>query len=435
MKHKKFTMIVALVLVVALAAGLGIWATGEEKLPTVTYYDGNDGNNARFVFTNTGKGSATDLFANFSNCMPGDSLTQTICVKADSANGAQGAKVYLRAEIDGDTSAKEGTAIKYDDVLSHIHMTVSQDGKVLATNKNASLFDQLDAADGLKSDVLVAEVFPKADPIKLDVTVEIDPAMGNAFQEAAAHIKFVFSAEDNELPPPPLERDNHDSYIAGYPDGTVAPGRPITRAEVAAIFYRILRDDGREEIWTTKCSYSDVPAQSWYTSRVATLTNGGILAGYKDGTFRPQQYITRAEFATIAALFFHAPEVEDDAFTDISDSWARDYINRAAKLGLVSGYEDGTFRPQNQITRAEVMEIINNVLFRTPDKDHLLPDMIVWPDNSNKTAWYYAAVQEATNGHEYERVDNTSPETWTELRPPRDWDALEAELSQKYPDR
>ena len=399
MKHKKLTMIVALVLVVALAAGLGIWATGEEKLPTVTYYDGNDGNNARFAFTNTGKGSATDLFANFSNCMPGDSLTQTICVKADSANGAQGAKVYLRAEIDGDASAKEGTAIKYDDVLSHIHMTVSQDGKVLATNKNASLFDQLDAADGLKSDVLVAEVFPKADPIKLDVTVEIDPAMGNAFQEAAAHIKFVFSAEDNELPPPPLERDNHDSYIAGYPDGTVAPNRPITRAEVA------------------------------------TLTNGGILAGYKDGTFRPQQYITRAEFATIAALFFHAPEVEDDAFTDIYDSWARDYINRAAKLGLISGYEDGTFRPQNQITRAEVMQIINNVLFRTPDKDHLLPDTIVWPDNSNKTAWYYAAVQEATNGHEYERVDNTSPETWTELRPPRDWDALEAELTQKYPDR
>ena len=238
MKHKKLTMIVALVLVVALAAGLGIWATGEEKLPTVTYYDGNDGNNARFAFTNTGKGSATDLFANFSNCMPGDSLTQTICVKADSANGARGAKVYLRAEIDGDTSAKEGTAIKYDDVLSHINMTVSQDGKVLATNKNASLFDQLDAADGLKSDVLVAEVFPKADPIKLDVTVEIDPAMGNAFQEAAAHIKFVFSAEDNELPPPPLECDNHDSYIAGYPDGTVAPGRPITRAEVAAILMR-----------------------------------------------------------------------------------------------------------------------------------------------------------------------------------------------------
>ena len=435
MKHKKLTMIVALVLVVALAAGLGIWATGETNVPTVTYYDGSDGNGARFTFTHTGDGSGTNLFPNFSNCMPGDSLTQTIRVQADGKNGVQGAKIYLRAEIDGDASAKEGSAISYNDVLDHIGMTVSKDGVVIASSKTAKLFSQLDAADGLKSNVFIAEVGPKTDPVDLDVTIDVDPAMGNAFQEAAAHIKFVFSAEDNELPPPPLERDNHDSYIAGYPDGTVAPGRPITRAEVAAIFYRILRDDGREEIWTTKCSYSDVPAQSWYTSQVATLTNGGILAGYKDGTFRPQQYITRAEFATIAALFFHAPEVEDDAFTDISDSWARDYINRAAKLGLVSGYEDGTFRPQNQITRAEVMEIINNVLFRTPDKDHLLPDMIVWPDNSSKTAWYYAAVQEATNGHEYERVDNTSPETWTELRPPRDWDALEAELTQKYPDR
>ena len=435
MKHKKLTMIVALVLVVALAAGLGIWATGEANIPTVTYYDGSDGTNAHFTFTHTGKGSDTNLFPNFSDCMPGDSLTQTIRVQADSKNGAQGAKIYLRAEIDGDASAKEGSAITYNDVLDHISMTVSKNGVVLASNKTAKLFSQLDATEGLKSNVFIAEVSPKTDPVDLDVTIEVDPAMGNAFQEAAAHITFVFSVEDNEVPPPPLERDNHDSYIAGYPDGTVAPNRPITRAEVAAIFYRILRDDGREEIWTTKCSYSDVPAQSWYTSQVATLTNGGILAGYKDGTFRPQQYITRAEFATIAALFFHAPEVEDDAFTDISDSWARDYINRAAKLGLVSGYEDGTFRPQNQITRAEVMEIINNVLFRTPDKDHLLPDMIVWPDNSNKTAWYYAAVQEATNGHEYERVDNTSPETWTELRPPRDWDALEAELSQKYPDR
>ena len=144
--------------------------------------------------------------------------------------------------------------------------------------------------------------------------------------------------------------------------------------------------------------FSDV-AGTPYEKAVVYLTEKGVIDGFEDGTFRPQQYITRAEFATIAALFFHAPEVEGDAFTDISDSWARDYINRAAKLGLISGYKDGTFRPQN------------------------------------KTAWYYASVQEATNGHEYERVDNTSPETWTELRPPRDWDALEAELSQKYPDR
>ena len=344
MKHKKLTMIVALVLVVALAAGLGIWATGEENIPTVTYYDGTDGTNAHFTFTHTGKGSDTNLFPNFSDCMPGDSLTQTIRVQADSKNGVQGAKIYLRAEIDGDASAKEGSAITYNDVLDHISMTVSKNGVVLASNKTAKLFSQLDASEGLKSNVFIAEVSPKTDPVDLDVTIEVDPAMGNAFQEAAAHIAFVFSVEDNEVPPPPLEREKHDAY-------------------------------------------------------------------------------------------FHAPEVEGDAFSDISDSWAREYINRAAALGLVNGLPDGTFRPNAEITRAEVMEIINNVLFRTPDKDHFLPDMVTWPDNSNPDAWYYEPVQEATNSHDYERVNNTSPETWTKITQQRDWDALEAELAQKYPNR
>mgnify|MGYP000785537686 FL=1 len=112
------------------------------------------------------------------------------------------------------------------------------------------------------------------------------------------------------------------------------------------------------------------------------------------------------------------------------------YINRAAALGLVRGYPDGTFRPNTEITRAEVMEIINNVLFRTPDKEHFLPDMVTWPDNPDTPGnWSYEAVQEATNNHDYERVNNTSPETWTKITPARDWDALEADLAQKYPDR
>lgn len=371
MKHKKLTMIVALVLVVALAAGLGIWATGETNVPTVTYYDGSDGNGARFTFTHTGDGSDTNLFPNFSNCMPGDSLTQTIRVQADGKNGVQGAKIYLRAEIDGDASAKEGSAISYNDVLDHIGMTVSKDGVVIASNKTAKLFSQLDAADGLKSNVFIAEVGPKTDPVDLDVTIDVDPAMGNAFQEAAAHITFVFSVEDNELPPPPLELDKHDAYICGYPDGTV----------------------------------------------------------------KPERQITRAEFATIAARFYHAPEVTGDAFSDISGSWAREYINRAAARGLIDGYEDGTFRPNQNIKRDEAMKIINKVLFRTPDKEHFLPDMIKWPDNSNTDAWYYTDVQEATNNHDYERVDKNSPETWTKITQARDWKALEAELAQKYPNR
>lgn len=439
MKHKKLTMIVALVLVVALAAGLGIWATGEANIPTVTYYDGSDGNRARFTFTHTGDGSDTNLFPNFSNCMPGDSLTQTIRVQADSKNGVQGAKIYLRAEIDGDASAKEDSAITYNDVLDHIGMTVSKNGVPLASNKTAKLFSQLDAADDLKSNVFsnvfIAEVGPKTDPVDLDVTIDVDPAMGNAFQEAAAHITFVFSVEDNELPPPPLEREKHDAYICGYPDGTVKPERQITRAEVATIFYRLLQDEARENVWSRTNSYSDVTSGAWYNSAVSTLTNAGILTGYEDGTFRPNAPITRAEFATIAARFYHAPEVTGDAFPDISGSWARVYINRAAALGLVRGYPDGTFRPNTEITRAEVMEIINNVLFRTPDKDHFLSNMITWPDNSNPNAWYYTDVQEATNNHNYERVNNTSTETWTEITKARDWNALEAELAQKYPNR
>jgi len=377
MKHKKLTMIVALVLVVALAAGLGIWATGEANIPTVTYYDGSDGTNAHFTFTHTGKGSDTNLFPNFSDCMPGDSLTQTIRVQADSKNGVQGAKIYLRAEIDGDASAKEGSAITYNDVLDHISMTVSKNGVVLASNKTAKLFSQLDASEGLKSNVFIAEVSPKTDPVDLDVTIEVDPAMGNAFQEAAAHITFVFSVEDNEEPPPPLEREKHDAYIVGYPNGNVGPLDPITRMEVATIFYRLLQDDAREQVWCTTYPYPDVEANSWYSNQVATLTNAGILAGFPDGTFRPEQ----------------------------------------------------------EITRAEVMEIINNVLFRTPDTDHFLPDMVTWPDNSDPDVWYYEPVQEATNSHDYERVNNKSPETWTKITQQRDWDALEAELAQKYPNR
>ena len=367
--------------------------------------------------------------------MPGDSLTQTIRVQADGQNGVQGAKIYLRAEIDGDASAKEGSAISYNDVLDHIGMTVSKDGIVIASNKTAKLFSQLDAADGLKSNVFIAEVGPKTDPVDLDVTIDVDPAMGNAFQEAAAHIAFVFSVEDNELPPPPLELDKHDAYICGYPDGTVKPERQITRAEVATIFYRLLQDEARENVWSRTNSYSDVASGVWYNSAVSTLTNAGILTGYEDGTFRPDAPITRAEFATIAARFYHAPEVTGDAFSDISGSWAREYINRAAARGLIDGYEDGTFRPNQNIKRDEAMKIINKVLFRTPDKEHFLPDMIKWPDNSNTDAWYYTDVQEATNNHDYERVDKTSPETWTKITQARDWKALEAELAQKYPNR
>ena len=424
MKHKKLTMVVALVLVVALAAGLGIWAVNAESIPTVTYYDGSDGTDAHFTFTNTGAGSDTNLFPNFSDCMPGDELTQTIRVQADSKNGVQGAKIYLRAETDGDASAKDGTAISYNDVLEHISMTVSKNGIVLASSKTAKLFTELDAAEGMKNNVLVAEVYPKGEPQNLDVTISVDPAMGNAFQEAAAHIAFVCSVEDNELPPPPLERKKHEAYVAGYPDGTVRPGNPITRAEVATIFFRLLDEDVRSDYLTTYNTFPDVNADYWANTAISTMTGLGIVQGHSGTTFDPEAPITRAHFAAICARFDTGAGGTTQTFSDISGHWAEEYIRRAAGLGWIKGFEDGTFRPDSYITRAQAMTMIDRVLNRIPEENSDLPaGMNTWPD-CNPGDWFYLAVQEATNSHAFQ-YKTGNYETWTGMNKKTDWTRYE----------
>ena len=226
---------------------------------------------------------------------------------------------------------------------------------------------------------------------------------------------------------PELNTEDHYAYIVGYPDGNVKPEGNITRAEVATIFFRLLTDESRDEFWSQTNDYTDVPADAWYNNAVSTLSNAGILDGYEDGTFKPDGNITRAEFATIAVRFFEATYDGGDLFSDIAGHWAQDYINEAANAGIVDGYPDGTFRPQQYITRAEAMTMVNRTIDRHPDADHLLDDMIVWPDNP-ETAWYYEQVQEATNSHEYtmNTDDEQNPyEIWTELLPNRDWSELE----------
>ena len=230
---------------------------------------------------------------------------------------------------------------------------------------------------------------------------------------------------------PELNTEDHYAYIVGYPDGNVKPEGNITRAEVATIFFRLLTDESRNEFWSQTNDYTDVPADAWYNNAVSTLSNAGIIDGYEDGTFKPDGNITRAEFATIAVRFFEATYDGGDLFSDIAGHWAQDYINEAANAGIVDGYPDGTFRPQQYITRAEAMTMVNRTIDRHPDADHLLEDMIVWPDNP-ETAWYYEQVQEATNSHEYtmNTDDEQNPyEIWTELLPNRDWSELEKEWS------
>ena len=230
---------------------------------------------------------------------------------------------------------------------------------------------------------------------------------------------------------PELNTEDHYAYIVGYEDGSVQPEGDITRAEVATIFFRLLTDESRDEFWSQTNDYTDVPADAWYNNAVSTLTNAGIIDGYEDGTFKPNGNITRAEFATIAVRFFEATYEGENLFPDIAGHWAQDYINEAANAGIVDGYEDGTFRPQQYITRAEAVTMVNRTIERHPDADHLLDDMITWPDNP-ETAWYYEQIQEATNSHEYtmNTDDEQNPyEIWTNLLPNRDWSELEKEWS------
>ena len=244
---------------------------------------------------------------------------------------------------------------------------------------------------------------------------------------------------------PSLNTKDHYGYIIGYPvdyytgepttDQTKKPVRPegkITRAEVATIYFRMLTDESRAKFWSRSNTYSDVKAGDWFNNAVSTLSNAGIIAGYEDGSFRPNGYITRAEFATIAARFFDATYSGKDLFPDIDGHWAKDYINQAANKGFVNGYEDGTFRPDRNITRAEAVTLVNRTLDRHPDKDYFTKDMLVWPDNMDTTKWYYADMQEATNSHQYQmltKADKSQYEKWTKTLPIRNWEALEKEWS------
>ena len=223
---------------------------------------------------------------------------------------------------------------------------------------------------------------------------------------------------------PELDKTNHYAYIIGYPEGDVRPQNDISRDEVATIFFRMLTDDSRNEFWMITNPYTDVPADMWSNNAISTMSNAKILTGDPDGKFRPADSITRGEFAAIAARFSSKEYNGENMFTDIIGHWSEEYINRAAQEGWISGYPDGSFKPDQYITRAEAMTLVNNILNRHAKESGLLNDMLKWPDNV-PGEWYYTAVQEATNSHYYDRDSDGYNETWTEIREPRDWVQLE----------
>ena len=227
---------------------------------------------------------------------------------------------------------------------------------------------------------------------------------------------------------PQLNRDDHVAYIMGYPDGTVQPEGEITRAEACTIFFRLLTESSRDYYFARTNDYSDVNRGDWFNNAISTLSNAGIVTGYNDGTFRPNQPITRGEMAKIIANFANLNK-GTKSFTDLSGHWSKTYVELAAGNGWIAGYPDGSFRPDQKITRAETVTMINRVLERVPAKELRLLSrsiMLTFPDN-NPGDWYYIAIQEASNSHEYQRsvYETTGDEMWTKLIDNVDWTKLE----------
>ena len=220
--------------------------------------------------------------------------------------------------------------------------------------------------------------------------------------------------------PGALNGDDHFAYVVGYPDGTVQPNGNITRAEATVIFFRLLKEEVRVANLNDQNDFADVAVDDWFNIAVSTMQTLNIVSGRAEGGFDPNAFITRAEFAAICARFDDSEFEVVDTFTDVEGHWAEDEIHEAAAHGWITGYEDNTFKPNQYITRAEAMTLINRVLNRLPETvDDLLPDAKEWPDCNDPSLWYYLPVQEATHSHKYTKRDIY--EKWIELQEGTDW--------------
>lgn len=271
------------------------------------------------------------------------------------------------------------------------------------------------------------------------VTVTITPEEGYFLRDVVINGKSyganesltIVISEDMELVPlfaaiVELNDEDHFGYIVGYTDGTFRPNQNISREEVASIFFRLLTEESRNMYLTKTNNFTDVSSSRWSNTAISTLCAAGIISGRTETSFAPSAPITRAEFAAIASRFIAVTYTGANKFTDVTNHWAMTDINNAANNGWIQGSGDGTFQPNKNITRAEAVTLLNNVLNRKPEvASDLHEDMVVWSDNMNPAAWYYYAVQEASNSHDYARKADGIHESWTGMRETPDWKALE----------
>ena len=413
------------------------------------------------VYTDYGAGKQ-DIMVNFENCTvnnTGKSLKPVLNIN-DSNMGnfkyilnISGNTTVTGVDADKDTCSrlfgfggKAASNNKGKTVVNFGDTTVWEDGKMVdakAYHTDGVTVDSVTYDNGVAgaNDSLYAEGY-KDNKVETTATDWVEQEDGSYTRTVTRKCNYCdYKEETTEIDwnvpksiiaAACLNTKDHYSYLIGYSDGTVRPNGRITRAEVATIFFRLLTDDARQRNWSSENNFSDVSADKWYNNAVSTLCHMGVLGGYSDGTFRPNAPITRAEFAKIAVSFSQANgSAVYSYFTDVKTTdWFAPYVTAAKDSGLIEGYSDGSFKPENRITRAEACTIVNRVLGRKPSKNHMkISGRIDWPDCTTAD-WFYEAIMEATNSHTYQMGKRV--ETWNGKLPQRDWAALENNWASAY---
>ena len=349
--------------------------------------------------------------------------TKLLGSENSSGSGGDGSKTYYYFAIEK-VDAQDGS------VLSSAKFGLFLDGKQIATaasNRSGIAMFRVNASDyrkiNAKSNLYYQELTAPEGYVVNSDEVSIEKSnLTTSWSKAEKDAETVRNYRGST--PDLLNGDDHFAYVVGYQDGCVHPNALITRAETATIFFRLLKDDVRDDNLRTSNTFADVSNDYWANTAISTMAGLGIVQGRSSTAFDPNASITRAEFAAICARFDTGKSSGTQTFSDIKGHWAQSYIERAAELGWIKGFEDGTFRPNDCITRAQAMTMINRVLNRIPeDASDLLPDMNVWPD-CNPGDWFYLAVQEATNSHNYKHKAGNY-ETWISMKQDPDWTRYE----------
>lgn len=408
------------------------WNEGSGKTKTVSVTEGEAlgdrmiADPARSGYTFTGWNTQQDgKGSSFDNSTV---ITSPLTVYAQwsensSGGGGDGSKTYYYFAIEK-VDAQDGS------VLSSAKFGLFLDGKQIATaasNRSGIAMFRVNASDyrkiNAKSNLYYQELTAPEGYVVNSDEVSIEKSnLTTSWSKAEKDAETVRNYRGST--PDLLNGDDHFAYVVGYQDGCVHPNALITRAETATIFFRLLKDDVRDDNLRTSNTFADVPNDYWANTAISTMAGLGIVQGRSSTAFDPNASITRAEFAAICARFDTGKSSGTQTFSDIKGHWAQSYIERAAELGWIKGFEDGTFRPNDCITRAQAMTMINRVLNRIPeDASDLLPDMNVWPD-CNPGDWFYLAVQEATNSHNYKHKAGNY-ETWISMKQDPDWTRYE----------